>query len=258
MPWAVDLTSKPFPGRPATGKPAEAPSKDLGGWFWESGYDKDPINDVERIRDLNMRAMYGAWDALKNIEGLYPNHRIGWSAFIDGKRKSRRLVGDVILSADDFHKETVFPDASFPCTWHIDVHTPDPKFDKGHKGDEFISTFTHGKEYSYQGPYWAPCRKFYSRNITNLFMAGRDISVTRAALGAVRVMRTRGMMGEIVGKAAWIAVRHDTSPRGVYEKHLDLLKELVAQPGSARRDKIDGVLTMPAAVGNHKPGARVP
>lgn len=54
-----------------------------------------------------------------------------------------------------------------------------------------------------------------SRNITNLFMAGRDISVTHEALGAVRVRRTCRMMGEIIDKAAWIAVRHETSPRGV-------------------------------------------
>ncbi len=246
VPWAVDLTNKPFPGRPVSkDKATGAPPKDLGGWFWESGFDKDPINDVERIRDLNMRAMYGAWDALKNVDGLYPNHRIGWSAFIAGKRESRRLIGDVILSGDDFHKATVFPDAAFPCTWHIDVHTPDPKFDKGLQGEEFISTFTHGKEYSYQGPYWAPYRTLYSRNISNLFMAGRDISVTREALGAVRVMRTTGMMGEIVGKAAWICVRHQTSPRGVYQDHLPLLKELMAQPGAMRREKPDGELTLP-------------
>lgn len=245
VPWAVDLTNKPFPGRPAKDQRSDAPPKDLGGWFWESGFDKDPIQDIERIRDLNMRAMYGAWDALKNVDGLYPNHRIGWSAFIAGKRESRRLVGDLILTADDFHKNTVFPDPAFPCSWHIDVHTPDPKFNKGHKGDEFISTYTHGKEYTYQGPYWAPYRTLYSRNIGNLFMAGRDISVTREALGAVRVMRTTGMMGEIVGKAAWICVRHESTPRGVYQKHLPLLKELMQQPGTMRRQTLEGILANP-------------
>jgi hypothetical protein len=246
VPWAVDLTDKPFPGRPAKDKPTGAPPKDLGGWFWESGYDKDPIQDIERIRDLNMRAMYGAWDALKNVDGLYPNHRIGWSAFIAGKRESRRLVGEVILTAEDFKKSTVFPDPAFPCTWHIDVHTPDPKFDKGHQGDEFISTYTHGKEYSYQGPYWAPYRTLYSRNIGNLFMAGRNICVTREALGAVRVMRTTGMMGEVVGKAAWICVRHNTNPRGVYQNHIPLLKELMQQPGEMRRETLDAALVLPA------------
>ena len=127
------------------------------------------------------------------------------------------------------------PICCFPCTWHIDVHTPHPDFAGGLKGEEFISQATTGPGYSYQGPYWAPYRSLYSRNIANLFMAGRDISVTHEALGPVRVMRTCGMMGEIVGKAAWICVRHRTTPRGVYEAHLPLLQEMMSQPGSFRR-----------------------
>ncbi len=245
VPWAIDLSTKPFPGRANfQGQWAKTPVANLGGWFWESGFDRDPINDIERIRDLNMRAMYGAWDALKNVDGLYPNHRLGWSAFIAGKRESRRLLGDVILSADDFRKGTVFPDPAFPNTWHIDIHVPHPQFDDGLKGEEFISQATTGKGYEYKGPYWAPYRCLYSRNIGNLFMAGRNISVEREALGPVRVMRTCGIMGEIVGKAAWIAVRHNTTPRGVYEKHLPLLKELMEQPGTMRREKLDGTLTL--------------
>jgi hypothetical protein len=248
LPWALDLSDKPFPGRGTIksdnpGKPLDQ----LGGWFWESGFDKDPIKDIERIRDLNMRAMYGAWDVLKNIEKQYPNHRLGWSAFIAGKRESRRLLGDVLLSGKDFHEGKQWPDPAWPNTWHIDIHTPHPAFDKGLEGEEFISTFTRGKEYSYAGPYWGPYRCLYSRNIENLFMAGRNISVTREALGAVRVMRTCGMMGETVGKAAWICVRHDTSPRGVYEQHLPLLKELMNEPGAMRRDAAAGPLALPAA-----------
>ncbi len=248
LPWALDLSDKPFPGRGSIksdnpGKPLDQ----LGGWFWESGFDKDPIEDIERIRDLNMRAMYGAWDVLKNIEQQYPNHRLGWSAFIAGKRESRRLLGDVLLSGKDFHEGKQWPDPAWPNTWHIDIHTPHPAFSKGLEGEEFISTFTRGKEYSYAGPYWGPYRCLYSRNIDNLFMAGRDISVTREALGAVRVMRTCGMMGEIVGKAAWICVRQETSPRGVYERHLPLLKELMNEPGAMRRETLAGPLAMPAA-----------
>ncbi len=243
VPWAIDLTNKPFPGRgKLNGQWANTPLNNLGGWFWESGFDKDPINEMESIRDLNMRAMYGAWDALKNVDHLYPNHRLGWSAFIAGKRESRRLLGDVIVSADDFRDNVIFPDPAFPCSWHIDVHSPHPKFNKGLMGEEFISYATDGKGYSYKGPYWAPYRSLYSRNIANLFMAGRDISVTHDGLGPVRVMRTCGMMGETVGKAAWICVRHETTPRGVYEKHLPLLKELMQQPGSAGRDTLDGTL----------------
>lgn len=234
-PWAIDLSDKPFPGRGGNVKDKKSPLSQLGGWFWESGFDKDPIQDIERIRDLNMRAMYGAWDALKNVDKLYPNHRLGWSAYIAGKRESRRLMGDIVLTGKDFRDGTPFPDGCFPCTWHIDIHTPEPAYAKGHEGDEFISTFTRGKEYSYKGPYWAPYRCLYSRNVTNLYMAGRNISVDREALGAVRVMRTCGMMGEIVGKAASIALRHGTDPRGVYEKHLPELKALMEKPGSTRQ-----------------------
>lgn len=249
VPWALDLTDKPFPGRKgAKGQWANTPVSNLGGWFWESGFDKDSIKDIEVIRDLNMRAMYGAWDALKNVDGLYPNHRLGWSAFIAGKRESRRLLGDVILTADDFRKGTPWPDPAFPNTWHIDIHVPHPAFDKGLKGQEFISEATTGKEYKYKGPYWAPYRTLYSRNISNLFMAGRNISVDREAIGPVRVMRTCGMMGEVVGKAAWICVRHSASPRGVYDQHLPLLLELMQQPGAMRRRKVDGPLELPPGV----------
>ena len=245
-PWAVDLTNKPFPGRKNfKGQWADAPLSNLGGWFWESGFQRDMVSDIERIRDQNFRAMYGAWDALKNVDGLYPNHRLGWAAFIAGKRESRRLLGDVILSGDDFRSGRKFPDGCFPCSWHIDIHTPHPDFDAGLKGEEFISRATTGTGFAYQGPYWAPYRCLYSRNVANLFMAGRDISVTREGLGPVRVMRTCGMMGEIVGKAAWICVRQATSPRGVFERHLELLKELMSQPGAARRPTVDGTLALP-------------
>ncbi|WP_367872812.1 FAD-dependent oxidoreductase [Luteolibacter sp. Populi] len=233
-PWAIDLSDKPFPGRKSSkGQWGGNPLANLGGWFWESGFDRDQVNEIERIRDLNFRAMYGAWDTLKNVDGLYPNHRLGWAAFIAGKRESRRLLGDIVLTGSDFRNGTVFPDGCFPCSWHIDVHLPDPAFAKGHEGEEFISRATEGKNYQYKGPYWAPYRSLYSRNIPNLFMAGRNISVDREALGPVRVMRTTGMMGEIVGKAAAIAVKHGTTPRGVYEKHLEELKGMMAKSSKA-------------------------
>ena len=47
------------------------------------------------------------------------------------------------------------------------------------------------------------------------------------ALGTVRVMRTTGMMGEVVGMAASVATRHTTNPRGVYKNYLNELKSLM-------------------------------
>jgi hypothetical protein len=233
-PWALDLSDKPFPGRAKFGDGKNSLDQFERKWYWESGFDQDPIEDIERIRDHNFRAMYGAWDALKNVDGLYPNHRLGWAAFIAGKRESRRLLGDVVLDATDFTESRAYPDAVFPCSWHIDLHFPHQQYRKGFEGNEFVSDYTRGEAHRYNGIYWAPYRCLYSRNVKNLFMAGRDISVSKTGLGPVRVMRTCGMMGEIVGKAAAVCVREGIAPRGVYETHLAALQDRMKQPGSWR------------------------
>jgi hypothetical protein len=239
-PWALDLSDKPFPGRKGVKTFGREGLKAFANmWYWESGFEKDQVADVERIRDHNFRAMYGAWDAIKNVDGLYPNHRLGWSAFIAGKRESRRLMGDVVLDAEDFRQQREFEDAAFPCSWHVDLHFPNEAYQRGFEGHEFVSDFTRGKEYKYGGLYWAPYRTLYSRNIDNLFMAGRDISVTKSGLGPVRVMKTCGMMGEAVGLAAGICKRHACSPREVYSNHLDELKECLRQ-GAGKQVQVGG------------------
>jgi len=224
-PWALDLSNKPFPGR---GKGKADPDK-LGGWYWESGFDWDPMQEMEVVRDWNFRAMYGAWDALKNVDKVLPNYTLNWSAHILGKRESRRLMGDVVLTFDDLTKDRQFPDDAAPTGWSNDLHLPDPKYVEGFEGNAFISVAHHGvyPAYKEKRPFWVPYRALYSRNVSNLFMAGRNISVKHEALGAVRVMRTGGCMGEVVGMAASLCVRNDATPRTVYEKHLPELQELM-------------------------------
>jgi len=213
-PWAIDLRGKPFP------KELDR----LGKWFWESGFNYDPVRDIEFIRDTNFRAMYGAWDCLKNVLGKYPNHRIEWAAYVAGKRESRRLLGDLVLTREDLISAKEYPDGSVPTSWSIDLHLPHEAYVKGFEANPFISRahFT-----PYKRPYWVPYRCLYSRNIKNLFMAGRDISVTHEVLGAVRVQRTTGMMGEIVGMAALLCKKHDVNPREVYTEYLSELKALM-------------------------------
>lgn len=224
-PWALDLSDKPFPGRNGTNP---NPLK-LGGWYWESGFDRDPITEMEYVRDWNFRAMYGAWDALKNVDKVLPKHELNWSAYILGKRESRRLMGDVVLSLEHLKADRVFSDGCVPTGWSRDLHLGDPKYSKGFEGDEFISRASFGTFPAHQQgrPFWIPYRSLYSRNINNLLMAGRDISVTHEALGAVRVMRTCGMQGEIIGMAASICKQHNTNPRGVYEEHLTELLDIM-------------------------------
>ena len=90
----------------------------------ESGYDKDPLGDAEGIRDHNLRAVYGAFNAMKNRGGAdkHKNAILTWVAYIGGPRESRRLLGDVQLTQEDIVSKKQFPDGCVPSTWSIDLH----------------------------------------------------------------------------------------------------------------------------------------
>lgn len=173
----------------------------MGEWKWETGMNFDQISDAERIRDYGLMVVYSNWSFLKNHlkdNGVYKKRSLAWVAYVSGKRESRRLLGDYILKQDDIDKNVFHEDASFATTWSLDLHFPDPENSKKFPGAEFKAATKH----IYIHPYAVPYRCLYSRNVENLFMAGRNISVTHVALGTVRVMRTTGMMGEVVGIAA--------------------------------------------------------
>ncbi|MEQ9407029.1 MAG: FAD-dependent oxidoreductase [Fuerstiella sp.] len=236
-PWALDLEMKDFP----------YPRDHHGQWFWESGFDKDAVGDAEGIRDHNLRAVYGAFNAMKNRDGA-DKHRtaiLTWVAYIGGPRESRRLMGDVVLTQDDIVAKRQFPDGCVPSTWSIDLHYPKKQYAEKFPDNPFISIAVHGKGVDRSYGYPVPYRCFYSRNIENLFMAGRNISVTHEALGTTRVMKTCGMMGEVVGKAASICMIHECQPRDVYDRYLDELIELLHLPGKARRKTVYEPIEIP-------------
>ena len=237
-PWALDLTMEDFP----------YPRDHHGQWFWESGFDKDAIGDAEGIRDWNLRAVFGAFNAMKNRDGADQHQTaiLTWVAFVGGPRESRRLMGDVVLTEEDIVAKKDFPDGCVPSTWSIDLHYPKEQYAEKFPDNPFISIAVHGKGVDRSYGYPIPYRCFYSRNVDNLFMAGRCISVTHEALGTTRVMKTCGMMGEVVGKAASICALKDCSPRDVYEQHLDDLLELIRLPGKARRSTPSAEIIIPA------------
>ena len=237
-PWALDLKMADFP----------YPRDHHGQWFWESGFDKDAIGDAEGIRDWNLRAVFGAFNAMKNRDGAeqHQNAILTWVAYIGGPRESRRLMGDVVLTEEDIVSKRDFPDGCVPSTWSIDLHYPKEQYAQKYPDNPFISKAVHDRSVDRSYGYPVPYRCFYSRNIDNLFMAGRCISVTHEALGTVRVMKTCGMMGEVVGKAASICAQNDCQPRDVYESHLDELLELLRLPGKARRSTPSGEIVIPA------------
>ncbi len=238
-PWALDLEEGEFP----------YPRKFHAEWFWESGYDKHPLADLEGIRDWNLRANFGAWNAMKN-KGAYgrydesgnahANGRLTWMAYVGGTRETQQLLGDIVLTEEDIVNKRPFPDGCVLTTWSVDLHYPAEQYEKTYPENPFISVAVHGKGVDRKRGYPVPYRCFYSRNIENLFMAGRNISVTHEALGTVRVMKTCGMMGVVVGKAAAICSQYDATPRDVYEQYLKELIDLLRLPGNMRRDRLDG------------------
>jgi hypothetical protein len=234
-PWALDLKMDDFP-YPKMGKGAMK-DQGKGEWFWESGFNKHPINDLELIRDWNLRAVFGAFNAMKNRDGKaeHPNAKLDWVAYIGGTRESRRIVGDVMLTHDDIVSKKDYPDGCVPSTWSIDLHFAKEEYAKKFPENPFISIAQHDQRIDKQFGYPIPYRCLYSVNVENMFMAGRDISVTDEALGTVRVMKTIGMMGEVVGKAAAIAVQHNCTPRDVYHLYWSEMDALLKLPGRARR-----------------------
>ena len=243
-PWALALDVSDFPKTQKSRSLIDDKPFMKGEWFWESGFDKDSIKDLEYIRDWNLRAVYGAFTAIKHgkEKDQHKKASLKWVAFVGGPRESRLLEGDVVLTRNDIVNQREFPDGCVPTTWDIDLHYPKEQYAKKFPDNPFISRAEFGAGVDRKNGYPVPYRCFYSKNVPNLFMAGRCISVNHEALGTVRVMRTCGMMGEVVGKAAYLCRLHNTSPRNVYDSYLPDLIELFKQPGAMRRDTLSGDL----------------
>ena len=197
-----------------------------GQWYWEVGMGDDQIADAEKIRDYGMYVAYSNWSYLKNNEKYrdeYANAFLGWLSFIAGKRESRRLVGEFVLKEQDLKDFVLYPDGTVCTSWYLDNHEPDPDNSKLFPGREYISRGS----LTPLGFYPIPYRCFYSKDIDNMFMAGRNISVSHIALGTVRVMRTTAMMGEVVGLAASLCHKDGIMPRDVYHSSFNKLKVLL-------------------------------
>ena len=203
-------------------------------WYWEVGMNDDQVVDAEKIRDYGMYVAYSTFSYCKNRlakkEDWECTHLV-WVSHVSGKRESRRIIGDLVLREQDLTRPIPYEDGTCTTTWRIDQHYPDPRNAGKYPGAEWMSI---GKLVPID-PYALPYRCFYSKDVANLFMAGRDISVTHIALGSVRVMRTCAMMGEVVGMAASICSKRSVLPRDIYTTYFEDLKALMRK-GTGRTD----------------------
>ncbi len=180
-------------------------SWEYGYWWVEWGGQLDTIRDNERIRFELLSIALGVWDYIKN-SGDHPSSEtwaLDWIGMMTGKRGSRRVVGDHILTQHDLMRGT-FDDAVAIGGWPMDDHPPGG-FDRP---DLPPNTILRPPEV-----YGIPLRSLYSRNIANLMMAGRNISATHAAFTSTRVMATCACVGQAVGTAASLCLRENMTPR---------------------------------------------
>lgn len=184
-------------------------------WWIEWGGELDTVADNESIRDELWAVVYGIWDHIKN-SGEYDAETLTleWVGTIPGKREYRRFTGDYTLVQQDIMAQTHFEDAVAFGGWSIDLHPPG-----GMYADEAGS-----KHLFTSGVYHVPWRSLYSANVSNMLMAGRDISASHVAFGTTRVMGTCAATGEAAGTGAALALRLGVSPRELGEDHLPVLR----------------------------------
>jgi hypothetical protein len=229
------------------------PQLHMGGWQWviEYGGVRNTYDDAEEIRDELLRIIWGMWDHAKNhcpkLEKEARHYDLTWVSYVVGKRESRRLIGDYVLTEHDIAAQTLFPDRVSYCGWGVDLHPPAGFFDKGPPAE-----FSHKVKFS------VPLRCLYSKDVRNLMMAGRCISVSHAALGATRVMITCGLQGQAVGTAAGVCKRRGTEPRGLLQGYLGELQQQLLKDGCylidlPNRDPLDIALGAKAAASSVAP-----
>lgn len=201
--WARKVTREHLRMRPIT-------SWEYGYWWIEWGGHRDIIRDHERIRFELLSIVMGVWDYIKN-SGDHPSSAawaLEWVGMIPGKRGSRRVVGDYILTQHDLMNGGQFDDAVAIGGWPMDDHPP-----AGFDCPELKPTV----QTPTNGVYNIPLRALYSRNISNLLMAGRNISCSHVAFTSTRVMATCAAVGQAAGTAAAFCLERGITPRQLYQ-----------------------------------------
>lgn len=227
---------------------------EYGYWWAEWGGQLDTVRDNDRIRHELLAIAMGVWDHVKNhctqppdpsaayekwMAGQTPpaasaaNWALDWVGMLPGKRESRRLLGPHVLTQGDVTSGRLFPDTVAYGGWWIDLHPP--------TGVDAVNEFPC-RQIEVPYIYGIPLRSLYSRNVTNLWMAGRNISATHLAFASTRVMATCAVMGQAVGTAMAMAVgRGVTASAELLEPSLldtlqqTLLAEDCFLPGVAER-----------------------
>lgn len=217
--FSYDITNMDF--MKYLDKPENMRSFGVTGRYWtlEFGGHLDVLKDSEDITLELRKLVFGIWDYVKN-SGKYPKadtYIINRVYTISGTRESRRFIGDYILTKNDIEQKKSFEDSIAIGGWPIDDHSSLGIYDPG----------PAAKVYKVNSAYNIPYRCLYSINISNLFLAGRNISATHLAMASTRVMGTCGCMGQAVGTASYLCNKYNVLPRDITREHIKELQYLL-------------------------------
>lgn len=220
-------------------------------WWIEASNAYDNMWDGEEARDGLLLALLGYYDHIKNHwskKERAQHIKLKLPGAITGRRESRRLIGDYILTQNDCTENSVFEDAISYAGWHLDIHHPEGIY-SGTKGPMHCAKHVPLPQ--------IPFRCLYSVNIDNLMFAGRNISVTHLALGCTRVANTIATFGQAVGTAAAMCIRYNELPRGIGQRYIKQLQQQLIKddqfiPGLKNEDENDPCLGAKATASSVK------
>ncbi len=205
-------------------------------WYYEVTGELDQVKDREELLRQHRSLVAGIWDYIKN-SGEYPeaaNYDFDYISTVPGMREYRRLVGDYILTEQDLAQQVEYDDAVSHGGWNFDLHAI-----KGFYDNDLVNRHINAK-----GIYQIPYRAGYSKNIKNMFMCGRCMSMSHVAFGSVRVAATLSAFGQAIGMAAYLCEKYDVLPADIYAEHRKELQQLLLKedqliPGVKNEDPAD-------------------
>ncbi|QLD12003.1 FAD-dependent oxidoreductase [Microbacterium oleivorans] len=217
---AKDITTTPIP----TSRILRSGDSGAHYWWIEWGGHLDTVHDNEAIRDELRSVIFGIWDYIKN-SGRFDAETLDleWVGTMPGKREYRRFLGDHVLTQNEILDQVDHEDAVAFGGWSIDLHPVEGMY----------ATEAGAHQRYSDGIYGIPFRSYYSRNVANMLMAGRDISASHVAFGSTRVMATCGAGGEAAGTGAALALDLGVRPRRIATAHAHELRQLLLRQDAA-------------------------
>jgi len=231
--WAMDLKKKDRSQFPYNGTCFPKRENGTYGPYWwaEIAGEIDGIHDDPQVMNESWKLVMGIWDYIKNSGEFVDVECLDLDRIMPlaGKRESRRLMGPLIMTETMQREQQKFEDAIGYYGYMMDIH-PVGGFDN--------PDWSGSVHVFHDGPGDIPLRILYSRNVNNLFFAGRNVSATHYGLGTLRVAGTCASMGMGAAAAAALCVQLGITPQEVAQDHSRQLQQMLLRHDASILGKI--------------------